>query len=474
MLERQAGGQVQPVHAGARAEPRPAPAGRCRRERASAGKLTSAKTTFSGGPWRRTTTRGSPVDERRPRCRAAAGRRSRARWPGPAGPPAPAAARLGAVARGATAARREREREPACPPPAPPGYSGHRVPDHARSRCATVPRAVRVAMLLALLGLALPAPLVAQAWNAPDALALVRRAAERRARGAGRLDARELSHPGARVRLLPGAGGRGADRAAPAGQGRRAARGSVLAGPGPEQAGHPRLARRRVPPHRHQLPPRSPRHRHQQLRRRHPDRRGRRGARRAPSALAGRARGVRLRAGRLARHPHRRAARPWSARCRCARGRSRRPLVVGTLYLDAATAAAGALPLQLHARRLPRPPARGHQHRARERAASSSATGCPTARRSRSAGAPPGSTSRRGASSGAAGRSRATTSTCRCPPSTVHRGPPSPASRTPSPTDWPVERAARRGGRGRGRAGQPSRTWTRSGWRSSGSPGRGR
>ena len=45
-------------------------------------------------------------------------------------------------------------------------------------RCPASP----VAPLLALLGLAaLPAPLVGQAWNAPDALALVRRAVERRA-----------------------------------------------------------------------------------------------------------------------------------------------------------------------------------------------------------------------------------------------------------------------------------------------------
>ena len=45
-------------------------------------------------------------------------------------------------------------------------------------RCPASP----VAPLLALLVLAaLPAPLAGQAWNAPDALALVRRAVERRA-----------------------------------------------------------------------------------------------------------------------------------------------------------------------------------------------------------------------------------------------------------------------------------------------------
>ena len=53
----------------------------------------------------------------------------------------------------------------------------------------------------------------------------------------GRLGAPELSNPGPRVRLLPGAGRRGTDRAAPPGQGRRAGRGSVLAGPQPQQAG---------------------------------------------------------------------------------------------------------------------------------------------------------------------------------------------------------------------------------------------
>ena len=42
------------------------------------------------------------------------------------------------------------------------------------------------------------------------------------------------------------------------------------------------------------------------------------------------------------------------------------PLVVGTLYLDAASARAGPVPVQLHPRRLSRPAARGHQHRAGE------------------------------------------------------------------------------------------------------------
>ena len=218
------------------------------------------------------------------------------------------------------------------------------------------------------------------------------RAIERRLRRAGGLLARELPDPGPRIRLLPGAGGRGADRAAPAGQGRRAARGSVLAGPGPEQAGHPGLARRRLPADRHQLPPRPPRHRHQQLRRRHPDRRGRRGAGRAAPALAGRARRVRLRAGRLARDPHRRPARPWSARCRCGPARS-------PGRSSSARSTSTSPPAQLVRFRFSFTPAayldraaRGHQHRPRERAATSGATGCPTARRWRSGGAPPGST----------------------------------------------------------------------------------
>ena len=155
--------------------------------------------------------------------------------------------------------------------------------------------------------------------------------------GAGRLGAHELSDPGPRIRFFPGAGRRGIDRAAPAGQGGRARRGSVLAGPRPQQAGHPRLARRRLPSDRHQLPPRPPRHRHQQLRQPHPDRRGRRGARRAPSALAGRpgaydyalGDSLTIRTGGGEVTVREVQVRPRSFA---------RPLVVGTLYLDVETA----------------------------------------------------------------------------------------------------------------------------------------
>ena len=135
-------------------------------------------------------------------------------------------------------------------------------------------------------------------------------------RGRGRFHAPELPNPRPRVRLLPGAGRRGAHRAAPAGEGGRAGRGSVLAGPQPQQAGGARLARRGVPSHRHRVPPRSPRHRHQQLRRPHPDRRGRRGARRDPPALPGRPGRLPVRARRLAHDPHRRRRGHACARCR--------------------------------------------------------------------------------------------------------------------------------------------------------------
>src|SRR5690606_34608246 len=73
------------------------------------------------------------------------------------------------------------------------------------------------------------------------------RSRRRRAPAGGRvrLHADELPHARAWVRLLPGTDRRGgAEPAAPAGQGGRAAGGSVLAGTEPEQAGDPGLARR--------------------------------------------------------------------------------------------------------------------------------------------------------------------------------------------------------------------------------------
>ena len=154
----------------------------------------------------------------------AAGRRSRARWPSRAGP-ARGAGRVATRRRGAgpaaatAASTQATATEPACPSPRRPGYSRHRLPE--RERCA-VRRAVRC--------------------GAGAAGRLLRRVSARRAavelaRGAGAgppcrraarwprrpIGARELSDPGPRLRLLPGAGRRGADRAAPPGQGRRAA-----------------------------------------------------------------------------------------------------------------------------------------------------------------------------------------------------------------------------------------------------------
>ena len=248
----------------------------------------------------------------------------------------------------------------------------------------------------------------AQAWNAPEALALVRRAVDRRVAVAGRLDARELSHPRPRVRLLPGAGRRGADRAAPAGQGRRAGRGSVLAGPQPEQAGHPRLARRRLPSDRHRVPPRPSRHRHQQLRRRDPDRRGRRGARRRPSALAGRAWRC-----TTTRSATRSPSAPAAARSRCARSRSARGPSSGPSWWGRCSSTSRPPSWSGSASASPRRPTSTGSSRTsascwRTRA-SRGATGFRTGRRSRSAVAPPGSTFRRAGSSGAAGRSTTTT-----------------------------------------------------------------
>ena len=84
-----------------------------------------------------------------------------------------------------------------------------------------------------------------------DALALVQTRSGPAPGSSGGLGAEELPDPGPWLRLLPGPGGRGTGRATAAGEGRPARRGSVLAGPQPEQAGHPRLARRRLSPYRH-------------------------------------------------------------------------------------------------------------------------------------------------------------------------------------------------------------------------------
>ena len=227
-------------------------------------------------------------------------------------------------------------------------------------------------------------------------------------RGAGRLDAAELSNPRPRVRLFPGAGRRGADRAAPAGQGGRAGRGSVLAGPQPQQAGDARLARRRLPSDRHRVPPRPPRHRHQQLRRRDPDRRGRRGARRDPSALAGRPGAVRLRARRLAHYSHRRrrghGARGAGPAPLLRAAPHRRDAVSSTSRPPSWSASASASPR----RRTSTGSSRTSPSRWRT-PASRGAGGFRTGRRSRSGVGPASSTFRRAASSGAAGRSRTTT-----------------------------------------------------------------
>ena len=186
-------------------------------------------------------------------------------------------------------------------------------------------------------------------------------------RDAGRLDAAELSNPRPRVRLFPGAGRRGTDRAAPAGQGGRAGRGSVLAGPQPQQAGDARLARRRLPPDRHRVPPRPSRHRHQQLRRHDPDRRGRRGARRDRTRSRGPAwRSTTTRS--ATRSPS--APRGGEVTVREVQVRPRsfeRPLIVGTMFIDHRDRRAGPVPLQLHPVGVPRPAARGHHHRAGER-----------------------------------------------------------------------------------------------------------
>ena len=228
-------------------------------------------------------------------------------------------------------------------------------------------------------------------------------------RGAGRLVARELSHPRARIRVLPGAGGRGAGRAAPAGQGRRAARGSVLARPGPEQAGDSRAGAtgpscRPTSTTTATTSASSP-------------------TTSATSSGSARATRCATCCTRSRRPGWRRTTTPSATRSLSApaagetvvrevqvRPRSfARPLVVGTLYLDVATA-------QLVRFRFSFTPAAYLDRQLEDisivlensllRAALLAAR---TARRSRSGGAPAGSTFRRAASSAAAGRSRATT-----------------------------------------------------------------
>ena len=256
--------------------------------------------------------------------------------------------------------------------------------------------------------------------------------------------------------------GEGLSRTAAAGQGGRAGRGSVLAGPRPEQAGHPRLARRHVPPHRHRLPPRSPRHRHQQFRRRDPDRRGRRGARRGPPALPRRAS-----RSTTSRSATRSPSAPPRARSRCARSRC------GPARFAPPAGGRHAVPRRgdgaswcgSASASLPPPISTGSSRTSascwRTRC-SKAAAGCRTGRRSRSGGGPAGSTFRPAASSGAAGRSATTTSTSRfrrrCSP-----GRPIGGLRAAAARRLGLDRPARRR---RSRTWPPrstARTWTRCG-----------
>ena len=78
--------------------------------------------------------------------------------------------------RARSAAGGDRETEPACSSPEPPEYSGHRLPGGERFT-------VRVLRCLRAIGVLLPAcapPLAAQGWDAPEAVALVRRAVDQR------------------------------------------------------------------------------------------------------------------------------------------------------------------------------------------------------------------------------------------------------------------------------------------------------
>ena len=182
---------------------------------------------------------------------------------------------------------------------------------------------------------------------------------------------------------------------------------------------------------------------------------------------------VRLRAGRLARHPHRRRARPWSARCRCGPGRS-----PGRSWSARSTSTSPPRSWCASASASPPPPISIRQLEDisivlenslfeqrywlpyRQEIEIRRRTTMARLPRARHHPRPLGD---RGLRPERAAARRA-----------LFTGPAIAGLTQPAPTDCHVGRAAQPGrGRG-GRAGQPSRTWTRSGWRSSGSPGRGR
>ena len=358
-------------------------------------------------------------------------------------------------ARAAARASSGGETEPACPPPRPPGYSRHRVAvvsvrgEGASGDGSVLDAGAAFARRAAL------SPLVAQTWNSPEALALVRRAVERRL--AVQADSslasyRTRAHGFVFFLAQVGEGLTEPPRLVKADELRR---GSVLAGPGPEQAGHPRLARRRLPAHRHQLPPRPPRHRHQQLRQRHPDRRGRRGPRRVSSALAGGAR----------RPTTSRSATRWPSGPRQARPSCQvqvRPALVQPAAGGRARCTSMSPPPSWSgSASASRPPPTST---ASWRTSAScwrtrctrSATGCPTARRSRSGGARPGSTfPARGII-----RGRWEIDGLRPQRAAARRAFAGPADRrarsSRDPTDSHLERAARPGDRRGGAAGQPA------------------
>ena len=103
-------------------------------------------------------------------------------------------------------------------------------------------------------------PGAAQAWNTDSGVALARRGIERRRTVASDTALRDYKAQAHGFVFFSGSSARAGSAAAP-GKGRPAGAGSVLEGPGHEQATHRRLARPGGAAHRHRLPSRPSRHR---------------------------------------------------------------------------------------------------------------------------------------------------------------------------------------------------------------------
>ena len=224
---------------------------------------------------------------------------------------------------------------------------------------------------------------------------------------ARRHGAARLARHRARVSHLPRSARRRLHRAAEDRQGGRACAGSLLARAEPEQAAHRRAPRHAAAAHRHRLPPRSPRHRPEQLSRDHPPRRRRRGARRAAPASAAGPRRLRLRDRRLDRDAAARSNDRASRSCASDPWTTGRPRVVGALFIERETAQVVRMAFNFTRAAFLDRQLEDLCDRARERAGRAGASGSRAARRSRSGDRERGSTFRCAGSSAAGGRSAA-------------------------------------------------------------------